>query len=64
MWGPIEFTSTGTLKSYDATGRLGELRLPALITLGEFDEVRLSTAQPNQPPTEPRYLGYSASKER
>lgn len=45
MWGPSEFTGTGTLKDYDASGRLGGLHLPTLITIGEFDEVRLPTAE-------------------
>lgn len=45
MWGPSEFTATGTLKSYDRTGRLGELRLPVLYTTGEYDEARRSTVQ-------------------
>ena len=38
MWGPNEFTVTGTLKDWDVTGRLGELRLPTLITSGRHDE--------------------------
>jgi proline iminopeptidase len=38
MWGPSEFTATGTLKSYDRTDRLGELALPALFTAGRYDE--------------------------
>jgi proline iminopeptidase len=43
MWGPSEFTATGTLRTYDRTPRLGELRLPVLYTTGEFDEARLAT---------------------
>lgn len=43
MWGPSEFTATGTLRSYDRTARLGELQLPVLYTTGEFDEARPST---------------------
>lgn len=43
MWGPSEFTGTGTLKSYDRTARLGELKLPVLYTTGEYDEARPST---------------------
>jgi len=38
MWGPSEFTITGTLKEFDVTGRLGEIALPVLYTCGEFDE--------------------------
>lgn len=43
MWGPSEFTATGTLRTYDRTSRLGELQLPVLYTAGEFDEARPST---------------------
>lgn len=39
MQGPSEFTITGTLKDYDQTARLGELRVPTLFTAGQFDEV-------------------------
>lgn len=38
MWGPSEFTATGSLRHYDRTGRLGELRLPVLFTAGRYDE--------------------------
>lgn len=38
MWGPSEFTITGTLKEFDVTGRLGEITIPVLYTCGEFDE--------------------------
>ena len=38
MQGPSEFTITGTLKRYDATGFLREVRVPTLYTVGEFDE--------------------------
>jgi proline iminopeptidase len=43
MWGPSEFTATGSLKSYDRTGRLGELSLPVLFTAGRFDEATPAT---------------------
>jgi proline iminopeptidase len=43
MWGPSEFRSTGTLRDYDRTARLGELRLPVLLVAGEFDEARPAT---------------------
>jgi proline iminopeptidase len=43
MWGPSEFRSTGTLRAYDRTARLGELRLPVLLVGGEYDEARPST---------------------
>lgn len=37
MNGPNEFYLTGTLKNYDRSARLGELRLPVLYTAGRFD---------------------------
>jgi len=43
MWGPSEFQSTGTLRSYDRTSRLGEMKLPVLLIGGEYDEARPST---------------------
>lgn len=39
MQGPSEFTITGTLKTYDVTGFLPQVRVPTLVTVGEFDEV-------------------------
>lgn len=45
MWGPSEFTPTGTLRGYDRTDRLGELDLPVLYTAGEFDEARPETVR-------------------
>jgi proline iminopeptidase len=38
MWGPNEFTVTGTLAEYDRTNRLPEIRLPTLFTCGRYDE--------------------------
>ena len=38
MQGPNEFVITGTLKEWDITGRLGEIRVPTLITAGRHDE--------------------------
>lgn len=38
MWGPSEFTPTGSLKTYDCTPRLHELDLPALFLCGRYDE--------------------------
>ncbi len=45
MWGPSEFTATGTLKSYDRTDRLDEIRIPVLFITGEFDEARPTTVK-------------------
>jgi proline iminopeptidase len=38
MWGPSEFTATGTLKTFDATEWLSRIRVPTLFVIGEFDE--------------------------
>jgi proline iminopeptidase len=38
MQGPSEFTITGTLKRYDATPFLKDVKVPMLFTVGEFDE--------------------------
>ncbi|AHM58793.1 proline-specific peptidase [Flammeovirgaceae bacterium 311] len=43
MWGPTEFTSTGTLKNFDRTDRLHELKLPVLFVAGQYDEARPET---------------------
>ncbi|MBI4799732.1 MAG: proline iminopeptidase-family hydrolase [Desulfarculus sp.] len=43
MWGPSEFTMTGTLRDYDRVGRLKELALPVLYTCGEHDEATPAT---------------------
>jgi proline-specific peptidase len=38
MWGPNEFTVSGTLKNWRVTDRLSEIDLPVLITSGRHDE--------------------------
>jgi len=38
MWGPSEFHVTGFLKDWDIVDRLGEIRMPTLITSGRYDE--------------------------
>jgi proline iminopeptidase len=38
MWGPSEFTSTGTLKHFDGTAWLRTVKVPTLFLAGEFDE--------------------------
>ena len=43
MWGAGEFTSTGLLRDYDRTGRLGELKLPVLFLAGRHDEAAPDT---------------------
>ena len=45
MWGPSEFTATGTLKSYDATPYLKDIKVPTLFTVGEFDEADVPTVR-------------------
>ncbi|MCL5666870.1 MAG: proline iminopeptidase-family hydrolase [Patescibacteria group bacterium] len=39
MWGPNEYTITGSLKNYDSSMRLREITQPALFTCGKFDSV-------------------------
>jgi proline-specific peptidase len=43
MWGPSEFTATGTLLEYDRTDRLHEIDVPVLLLAGEWDEARPET---------------------
>jgi L-proline amide hydrolase len=38
MNGPNEFHVIGTLKDWDITNRLGEIRIPTLVITGEYDE--------------------------
>ncbi len=37
MWGPSEFFMTGTLRDWDITDRLGEIRVPTLVIGGRHD---------------------------
>lgn len=43
MQGPSEFTITGTIKTYDGTGLLKDVKVPLLFTVGEFDEAHPPT---------------------
>jgi proline iminopeptidase len=45
MWGPSEFTATGSLKGYDRTGDLAKIKVPVLFMSGEFDEAVPSTVK-------------------
>jgi len=45
MNGPNEFTITGTIKDWDITRELNEIKVPTLITVGEFDEVTPNVAK-------------------
>lgn len=38
MWGPSEYFPTGTLRDWDVSARLPEIRVPTLITSGRYDE--------------------------
>jgi proline iminopeptidase len=38
MWGPTEFTATGTLIDFDRTDDLDTIEEPILFVTGEFDE--------------------------
>ncbi len=43
MWGPSEFTATGTLKDYEREDVLPNLDLPVLFTAGRYDEATPET---------------------
>ncbi len=43
MWGNSEFFSTGTLKNYDRTADLKNIKVPVLYITGEFDAARPAT---------------------
>jgi proline iminopeptidase len=43
MWGPTEFTATGTLINYDKVNSLSSITIPSLFITGEFDEARPET---------------------
>jgi proline iminopeptidase len=43
MWGPSEFTLTGTLAGYDARPELGTITVPTLLTCGRYDEATPET---------------------
>lgn len=45
MWGPSEFSSTGTLKHFDATAWLRTVTVPTLFLAGEFDEASPSSTK-------------------
>ncbi len=43
MWGPSEFTVTGTLRDFDVTDRLHEIDMPTLFMCGRYDEATPNT---------------------
>jgi L-proline amide hydrolase len=45
MNGPSEFHVVGTIKDWDITGRLGEIRVSTLIVSGRYDEVTPATVE-------------------
>lgn len=45
MWGPSEFTSTGTLKTFDATEWLKGITVPTLFLAGATDEATPSSTE-------------------
>lgn len=45
MNGPNEFTITGTIKDWDISDNLPVIKIPTLITVGEYDEVTPTVAQ-------------------
>src|SRR5215471_6581348 len=45
MWGPSEFTSTGSLRTFERADRLKELKLPVLFTAGRYDEAMPTTVE-------------------
>jgi hypothetical protein len=55
MQGPSEFTIVGTLKTYDATPFLKDVKVPVLFTVGEFDE--------GDPPTVRKHAADDAGRE-
>lgn len=45
MWGPSEFTTSGTLKDADLLPHLAEIKQPTLLICGEHDEAAPITVQ-------------------
>ena len=45
MWGPSEFTATGTLREYNREADLPNLNLPVLFTAGRYDEATPETVR-------------------
>ena len=45
MWGPSEFTATGTLVDYERGDALAGIQVPTLYVCGEFDEARPATVE-------------------
>jgi proline iminopeptidase len=43
MWGPSEFTATGTLKTYNGTTKLSKIKVPVQFIVGDHDEISIPT---------------------
>jgi proline iminopeptidase len=48
LWGPSEFTITGSLKDFDLMPRLKEIEVPVLLTCGDRDEAGVKTVKDYQ----------------
>ena len=48
MWGPSEFTISGTLRSLDLTPDLQMIKVPVILTCGDNDEVSVETLKDYQ----------------
>ena len=48
MWGPSEFTITGTLKNYDLLPELDKIKQPVLLICGDHDEAGVKTVKDYQ----------------
>ena len=48
MWGPTEFLSTGSLKSWTRSADMDDITTPSLFIAGEFDEARPTTLEENR----------------
>jgi proline iminopeptidase len=45
MWGPTEFRSDGSLKTWTRAAQMREITAPSLFIAGEFDEARPTTLE-------------------
>ncbi len=45
MWGPSEFTVTGTLRHFDRVDQLRRIRIPVLFICGRYDEATPATTE-------------------
>jgi proline iminopeptidase len=45
MWGPSEFKATGTLKNFNRLAELSKIKVPVLLTCGDYDEARPATVK-------------------